>query len=145
MFQIFKLLLPALIPSWNFFELVAASPRIEYAQLQSRSEAAADWREFRPRPQRTSFVAMLARLLWNARWNEALFVVSCAERLMDEPTAHSEDEIFHRIAADLAERQEGRGAWLRFRIVLVNEDEGAIARDVAFVSDPRRVETIPVR
>ena len=145
MFQTLKLLLPALIPSWNFFELIAASPRIEYAQLQSRGEAAADWCEFRPRPQRTSFAAMLSRLLWNARWNEALFVVSCAERLLAEPTDHSQDEIFHRIAADLAERQEALGAWLRFRIVLVNEDEGAIAREVAFVSDPRRLETIPVR
>lgn len=145
MFQTLKLLLPALIPSWNFFELIAASPRIEYAQLQSRGEAAVDWRAFRPRPQRISFMAMLSRLLWNARWNEALFVVSCAERLLSEPTDHSQDEIFHRIAADLAERQEALGAWLRFRIVLVNEDEGAIAREVAFVSDPRRLETISVR
>ena len=31
----FKLLLPALIPSWSFFDVIAPSPRIEYALLRS--------------------------------------------------------------------------------------------------------------
>jgi hypothetical protein len=145
MLHIFKLLLPALIPSWNFFDLIAASPRIEYARLQSPSETVVDWREFQPRPDRVSLATMFARLFWNARWNEALYVVSCAERLMAEPTAHSQDEIFHRIAAHLADRRAECGAWLSFQIVLVSEHEGAITRDVAFVSDPRRIETIPVQ
>lgn len=29
----FKLLLPALIPSWNFFDVIAPAPRVEYAQI----------------------------------------------------------------------------------------------------------------
>ncbi len=145
MLQTLKLLAPALIPSWNFFEVIADSPRIEYAQLRSPGETARDWREFRPRPERVSLPAMLGRLLWNARWNEALFVVSCAERLLAEPTAHSQDEIFRRIAADLAERRGAGGDWLSFRIVLVSEDEGAINRDVAFLAEPRSLAAIPLR
>jgi hypothetical protein len=124
------LLLPALIPSWRFFDIIAPSPRIEYAVLPSR-DATAEWREFRPRPQRVSLPAMLGRLFWNSRWNETLFLVSCAERLVDEPTAHSEDEIFRRIAADLADAPE---PWLAFRLVFVHRD----IREVLFDAAPRR-------
>ncbi|MCC6912555.1 MAG: hypothetical protein IT566_02540 [Rhodospirillaceae bacterium] len=133
MFHSLKLLLPALIPSWNFFDEIAASPRIEYALLRAPGDSCA-WREFRPRPPSLSPLTMLARLFWNARGNETLFVVSCAERLLAEPTAHSQDEIFRRIAADVAEKD----AWLRFRILLVSEQDGAGVRALAFVSDARR-------
>jgi hypothetical protein len=129
------LLLPALIPSWNFFDVIAPSPRIEYAVLPSPDPAPAEWREVRPRPAHVSLADMLARLVWNPRWNETLFLVSCAERLMDEPTAHSEDEIFHRIAADLA---PGADAWLTFRLVLVQRQGEAIVREVAYLAEPRR-------
>jgi hypothetical protein len=145
MLHILKLLLPALIPSWNFFDVIAASPRIEYAQLQSLDETAIEWRAFQPRPDRVSFTAMLASLVWNARWNEALYVVSCAERLMAEPTAHSEDEIFRRIAAHLADSLQARRGWLSFQIVMICEHDGMITRDVAFVSDPRSIQTISVK
>ena len=145
MLRTLKLLLPALIPSWRFFDVIAASPRVEYALLGSSGDVARDWLEFRPRPDRIPFPVMLGRLFWNARWNESLFVISCAERLLAEPTAHSQDEIFRRIAADLAERLERGGDWLSFRIVLVDADEGAIRREAAFVADPRRVASIPIR
>lgn len=140
-----KLLLPALVPSWNFFNVIGASPRIEYTLLKSPEEPAGDWREFRPRPNRVPLPAMLGRLFWNAWWNETMFVVSCAERLLDEPTEHSENEIFRRIAADFDDCPEWNGAWLRFRIALLSEHENRIAREIAFVSDPRRVVINTVR
>lgn len=134
MLQPLKLLLPALIPSWNFFDEIAASPRIEYAVLPSPDDAG-DWREFRPRPPRVSPFATVGRLFWNARWNETLFVVSCAERLLAEPTEHSRSEIFRRIARDIPDKN----AWLRFRISLVSEQNGALIREMAFISEARRV------
>jgi hypothetical protein len=137
-----RLLLPALIPSWNFFQAVAASPRVEYA-LSAGPDGGGAWRVFRPRPGRVSVLAMVGRLFWNARWNEGLFLVSCAERLMDEPTAHSVDEIFRRIAADLD--GEAGEAWLSFRLVFVSEEAGVIERETAFVAEPRRRADIPVR
>lgn len=143
-----KLLLPALIPSWNFFDVIAPSPRIEYALLASPADAAGQWREFRPRPARLSLAAMLGRLFWNPRWNETLFLVSCAERLVEQPTAHSEDEIFRRIAADLAADPGGAAPWLCFRLVFLARagDTGdAVGREVLFQPAPRRLAEIAVR
>jgi hypothetical protein len=137
----FALLLPALIPSWNFFDVIAPSPRIEVARLAS-VDAPRVWHEFRPRPQRVSPVEMLRRLIWNPRWNETLFLVSCAERLIDHPTPHSEDEIFRRIAADLI--CEPGEPWLVFRLVFVSRQGEAIEREVLFEAEPRRVaELVP--
>jgi len=135
--QMLRLLFPALIPSWNFFDVIAASPRVEYRLGETADAANGAWIPFRPRPARVSAAQMLRRLVWNARWNETLFAVSCAERLLAGPTAHSETEIFRRIAGDLV----GSEGWLCFRIVLISADE----REVAFVSAPRRLAGIAVR
>lgn len=136
-----KLLLPALIPSWRFFDFVAPSPRIEFALLTSAQETAADWREFRPRPARLSVLDMLRRMLWNPRWNESLFLVSCAERLMENPTRHSADEILSRIRADLARggRAAGAPAFLRFRLVFVSRRGEELQKEVTYVSPVHRV------
>ena len=127
------LLLPALIPSWRFFDVIAPSPRIEYALLAAVDDAA-DWIEFRPRPARVSWLAMLGRLVWNPRWNETLFLVSCAERLIDQPTPHSEDEIYRRIAADL----DALEPWLTFRLVFLERQGEEITREELFRAAPRR-------
>lgn len=146
MFNPIRLLAPALIPSWNFFDAIADSPRVEFARLSGPDDPGADWREFRPRPAHVPVSQMFRRMLWNARWNEALFVMSCAERLLDRPTAHSEDEIYRRIAADLADAHEDGPPWLGFRIVLVGEDEtDAVTRETAYVAEPRPLAGIDVR
>jgi hypothetical protein len=134
-----RLLLPALIPSWNFFDVIAPSPRVEYALTSAKDDAPDDWREFRPRPERVSPAAMLGRLVWNPRWNQTLFVVSCAERLVENPTDHSQDEIFRRIAVDLP---SDAAPWLSFRLVFVSRAGEAIEREVLFQSAPRRREDI---
>ena len=139
------LLLPALIPSWRFFDVIAPSPRIEYA-LSPGPDVGGVWREVRPRPNRVSPATMAWRLLWNPRWNETLFLVSCAERLADEPTAHGEDEIYRRIAADLwrADDADGEG-WLAFRLVFVSRDGDALVREVLFEPAPRRLADLIIR
>lgn len=137
-----RLLLPALIPSWNFFDVIAPSPRVEYALTSAKDAAPDDWREYRPRPERLSVGAMLGRLAWNPRWNQTLFVVACAERLADEPTDHSQDELFRRIAADLP---DDAASWLSFRLVFLSRQGEAIAREVLFQSAPRRRQDIDVR
>ncbi|WP_165185710.1 hypothetical protein [Caulobacter soli] len=140
-----RLLLPALIPSWNFFDVIAPSPRVEYA-LSATPGAVGDWREFRPRPPHVSVPAMLRRLVWNPRWNETLFIVSCAERLIDEPTDHSQDEIFRRIAADLARQPDAAALepWLSFRLVFLSREGEVVDSEVLFQSAPRRRERIDV-
>ncbi|MCD8519774.1 MAG: hypothetical protein LRY57_00355 [Alphaproteobacteria bacterium] len=92
-----QLLLPALIPSWRFFDTIAPSPRIEIALLPDEKAEAAHWREFHPRPERRSPLTILKSLFWNPRWNESLFLVSCAERLMNGEEDFAREEIFRRI------------------------------------------------
>lgn len=140
-----RLLLPALIPSWNFFDVIAPSPRVEYAVTGAAKVKPDTWREFQPRPARVSLATMAGRLLWNPRWNESLFLVSCAERLIDHPTVHTEDEIFKRIAADLARGRDKAEGWLAFRLVFVAREGEAIAREVLFEASPRALAEIDVR
>lgn len=134
-----RLLAPALIPSWNFFDVIAPSPRVEYALSETATTAPAAWTEFRPRPARVSIPTMLTRLFWNPRWNQSLFVTACAERLVDQPTAHSEDEIFRRLAVDLPDDASG---WLAFRLAFVSRQGETIEREVLFQAAPRRLETL---
>jgi len=140
-----SLLLPALIPAWNFFDVIAASPRIEIALVRSAGEPPEDWREFRPRPERISLLTMARRMVWNPEWNESLFLVSCAERLVQAPTEHSQEEIFRRIAADLRSgAAEGHDeALLCFRLAFVSREGADLTREVLFQSPLRRIADIP--
>jgi hypothetical protein len=140
-----SLLLPAIIQSWNFFDVIAPSPRIEIALVRSPGEAPEDWREFRPRPHRISLLTMMRRLVWSPTWNESLFLVSCAERLVQAPTLHSQEEIFRRIAADLRSgASEPRDeAWLAFRLAFVSRQDDGLTREVLFQSHLRRLADIP--
>lgn len=139
MLTLFKLLLPALMPSWRFFKSVDPSPRVEWRLLSSASGPPAPWQEFRPRPERLSPLAVAGRMLWNARWNESLFLVSCAERLTLAPTDHSRREILRRIAAEL-QRAQPPGAllpYLQFRLVFLDQGEdGRLIKAVTYQSEP---------
>ena len=130
-----KLLLPALIPSWRFFDAVGPSPRIEFALLEAPQDEPAEWREFRPRPTLLTGPEMLRRLFWNPDRNESLFLTSCAERLLETPTAHSRDEIQTRLAADLA---PDAPLYVRWRLVRIQRRGAQLVTDVAYVSPVRR-------
>lgn len=134
--HVLALVLPALIPSWRFFDEIRPSPRIEYATFDASGQVISDWIEARPRPARVSVGRMVARLFWNPRWNEGLFLVSCAERILENPTAHSQTEIHRRIARDIV----GPADTLQFRIVLVKRQGSEIVREVSTAS-PR----LPIR
>lgn len=140
MLQTLKLLLPALIPSWRFFDAIAPSPRIEFTLLNSARDMSGNWQEFRPRPDRLSIFDMLKRMFWNADWNESLFLVSCAERLIANPTAHSSDEILTRIRAECARLSVDPLAtpYLQFRLVFVTRDETAIEKHILHISPVHR-------
>ena len=131
-----KLLLPALIPSWRFFDTIAPAPRIEFTLLKTAQNKADSWQEFRPRPAHLSVGSMVKRMFWNARWNESLFLVSCAERLMQNPTQHSEQEIVKRIKAEL-ERSSVDGVanpYLQFRLVWVSRQGAQLQKQITFIS-----------
>ena len=145
MLQAIRLLMPALIPAWNFFDVIADSPRVEFALLADPDETPQAWQVFRPPPPGQSLGAMARRLVWNPVWNETLFVVSCAERLMRQPTAHSEDEIYARIAADLVRSGTNPKDWICFRLVFVARQGEDLIRETRFQAVPRRVAELVTR
>lgn len=136
MIRALALLLPALIPSWRFFKTVAPSPRVEFALLGDADAIPQDWQEFRPRPAHLPLHAMLGRLLWNPRWNEHLFVVTCTERLLESGSERRLGEILSRIRADI--RRSGRapvGArHLRMRIVKLRREGESVVREEVYRS-----------
>ena len=138
MWEALKLVLPAIIPSWNFFDVIAPSPRVEYALLDNENKIISEWCEFRPRPEHLSFIQMLKRLLWNPRWNETLFVVSCSERLMVSPTEHSELEILNRISKDLQEQKtkelSEEVVRLQFRLQVIRRNGSQLEREICYQS-----------
>lgn len=127
------LLIPALIPSWRFFDGIAPSPRIEYSLVANRDDQLCVWQELRPRPAHLSWASMLGRLFWNASWNESLFLVSCAERLMARPTEHSHHEILSRLRTDLL-RQGQSAPQVQFRLVFISRHGDALQREVTYLS-----------
>lgn len=123
-----KLLLPALIPSWRFFDVIAPSPRIEFTVLKSADDVASYWQEFRPRPAHVTIGSMIKRLFWNPQWNESLFLVSCAERMIENPTDHSYQEILKRIQTEI------KAPYLQFRLVFIRREGEVLQKETLFMS-----------
>ena len=138
-----RLLLPALIPSWRFFDTIGPSPRIEFAVVEHPDAPVPEWQEFRPRPARVSLATMLLRLFWNPRWNESLYLATCAENLLEGPSAFREGELLKRVANDRhATSGFGQSAYLRVRVCVIKRDHGSIARELLFASAPRRLDEL---
>lgn len=145
-----RLLLPALIPSWRFFDRIGPAPRIDYALSETPDDVPA-WNEVRPRPAHLSIGTVLARLFWNRRRNEALYLVSCAERLVEEQTQWRARELWTRVA-DIVREESGasarirstartphrtRSRWLRVRIVESMREGAEVVSDVVYESAPK--------
>ncbi len=146
MLHILKLLIPALVPSWNFFDIITASPRIQFTLLGAENESPREWHEFRPRPAHLSLLQMLGRLFWNAKWNESMFVVGCAERLIEHPTQHSENEILQRIINDIMEKpssgQRMDATHLQFRLLTIERRGTTLQQEEVYYS---RIQPLPTR
>lgn len=141
-----RLLLPAIVPSWRFFDAVTASPRIDYTPLAAPGSVER-WREFRPRPAILTRGAMLRGLVWNAEWNENLYLVSLAERLLGDPSpatqAHSERELAVRVARHLA-RDRDVAPFFRLRVRLVERDAALdeLTSQIVYQSPAYRAATL---
>lgn len=138
MLHILNLFLPAFIPSWRFFDIIAPSPRIEYTFLSSTDDVPQQWHQFRPRPKTLSFFLMIKRLFFNAYWNETLFLMSCAERLMQSADQHSENEIFIRLMSALDSKKPPQ-AYIQFRLIFISCEEGSLQKHTAFISSIREI------
>lgn len=135
-----NLLLPAIIPSWNFFDVITPSPRIEYRLIGVTT--ANDWIEFRPRPKGLSLAQRLTRLVWNPSWNETLFTVSLSERVMQDDGAFAEDLLFNRIHNDLPASVLLNANALQFRLVTVYRAGKHLEREEVYRSTERPLEEV---
>lgn len=134
-----QLLLPVLFPSWRFFSGIGPSPRVEYAFASDRKPAQ-QWLEFRPRPTRLSWRDGIARLFYNAKWNEYLYVISCAEHLLENVTTARVDEIFLRLRRACAQGELQAPAdaqFISFRIQIVERQGNNLSHTLAFIAGPQ--------
>lgn len=134
-------LLPALLPSWKFFDTIGPSPRVDYALLAATQPLAdADWHEFRPRPARLGLPQMLLRLCWNPVGNETLYVVRCAERLLEGERGFVEAELRRRLEDALRRGELGpvgsSTQLLAFRVRAVVRGDAAPIEAVAYIAGP---------
>jgi hypothetical protein len=134
MLHLLSLLLPCLFPSWRFFQEVEASPRVEWRI--STNDASA-WAELRPRPAHLSVWHMFGRLFWNPDCARTLYMVSLAERMAIQPSAHSLHALRAQVCDDLRKTHRLTShTQLQFRIVWVSRINGAVQRVPDDVSDP---------
>jgi len=132
-----KLILPALFPSWRFFSSIGASPRIQISLLKTTDSEPEIWQEFRVRPARLTVGQGLLRLIHNPRWNESLYLNTCAERLFEMESPWHQQEIATRIAAALASDEittQGENYW-RYRVMAIECNANAMTETIVLVSD----------
>ena len=108
---------------------------MQWRAVHEQEPTDSDWQEFRPRPQRVTPLETLARLFWNPRWNETLYLVSLSERLTLEPTEHSEREIKTLLARHLRMVEPGIEQ-LQFRLVFVRREGGELIEEITHLSEP---------
>lgn len=68
---------------------------------------------------------MIARVFWNPDWNDALFVTSCAERILLDERAHAIREIKDRATVDYARQ---------FRLLLVSREGEQAKQEIVWIS-----------
>lgn len=84
---------------------------------------------------------LLRRMFWNARWNEQLYMVSLAERLVVYPTQHSHQHMLQRIQQELFEQKSLTGKnWLKFRLVFIHREGNRLIEEVGYESDTIQIE-----
>ncbi|NQY79075.1 MAG: hypothetical protein HRT47_02065 [Candidatus Caenarcaniphilales bacterium] len=134
MIKTLKLLLPILLPSWQFFKEIAPSPRIEFRLLSSPNENI-NWQEFRPRPRKISLLSNILRFFYNAEWNETMYMINCAESLIIEPSQHADTEIKMRIKKYLITSGSSlENKFLEFRIIFINRKASDLETHILYES-----------
>ncbi len=132
-----KLFLPVLFPSWRFFSSIGPSPRIHIAFSNNESDEPIHWREFRSLPEKLSFREGIFRLFHNPRWNETLYLNSCAERLFEAYSDIREQEIMRSILAAIKSGEinpDANSTSVKFKISAVIREGRAVTQPVTFVS-----------
>lgn len=133
-----KLFLPVIFPSWRFFSSIGPSPRIHIGFSSNENDEPIDWQEFRPRPQHIPVVQHILHLFHNPRWNETLYINTCAERLFEGYSEMREQEIMKRILAaihsgDITPNRQSN--YVVYRISALIREGELVTQPVTFISN----------
>ncbi len=160
-----RLLAPALLPSWRFFDVIEPSPRLQVAAWRGATDGEEpQWHDVpfvvqrRPgRPIDHDGLDIARRrvfrhgsLLLNPTRNDALYLVSCCSRVIEDGRPHAQREIAVRLGAigrvsGLLQPDVRAGlAGFRFRILEVSRGPGGLERQVAFTSEPFTLDGVPL-
>lgn len=131
--RLLRLLLPVLVPSWRFFDVIAASPRIDYGWSDAVSVEPVHWHPFCPPPAVLGFGQQLCGLVWNPNRNAALYLVSCGDRVVHGGDAFALAEIRSALlrAAGQGELVKD-GLQLHLRIRSVERQDTAMMEEVVY-------------
>ena len=136
-YRVFWLVLPVVVPSWRFFDVIAPSPRIEFAWSEAPDTPPALWREFRPLPSSLTRSQHLRRLWWDPQGNESLYLLSCADKVWADHSAFAIVEIRHRLWRAVAQGEIAReGRYLSYRIRTIERVEQRFREDIAYIDPP---------
>jgi len=75
-------------------------------------------------------------MFWNPRWNETLYIASCADRLLGTPDPHCQQEILQRIKHDIhtGEIDSASATQVQFRLLLIKRVNAELITDLIFIS-----------
>lgn len=137
----FKLLLPVFIPSWKFFNRIAPSPRIEFSLGAPVLDETSQWQELCLRPKQLSVIDFVKSIFYNPRWNEALYIMNCAERLVIDPNKHCVEEIMRRIRTELEHRGMDLKStpYLQFRLIVISREGNELQKEILFSSEIKNI------
>jgi hypothetical protein len=88
----------------------------------------------------------LGGLLLNPSRNDALYLVSCCSRVLEDGRPHAQREIAIRVAAIglVTGLLEPGVPGFRFRILEVSRGAGGLEQHLAFTSEPFTIDGVPV-
>lgn len=131
------LILPIVMPSWRFFDVIAPAPHIEFGWADSATSNALAWRPFLPTPATIDWPLRLRHLWSNAARNETLYLLACADQVCYATSARAAAEIRARLERALANGSLDRqGPYLCLRIRTVVRVGTELQETVAYSAPP---------
>ena len=131
------LILPIVIPSWRFFDVIAPAPHIEYGWADSATSSAFAWWPFLPTPATIAWPLRLRHLWSNAARNETLYLLACADQVCYAASARAATEIRARLERAVANGSiERQGLYLCLRIRTVERVGTALQETVVYSTLP---------
>lgn len=139
--NVIQLLAPVFIPSWRFFDEVGSSPRIEIGFGEIQDEPPTVWMEFRSISKDISIKDYIIRMIWNPVRNQDLFLMTCAQKVLEEQKQCYIDQIKRIISASKAVQSQCRheDRFLYFRLVYLFSDDEDLSKEIGYISDAIKI------